>query len=197
MLMATHNQGKITELSRLLADIPFKLVSLDEVNISEVVEETGETFHDNAILKARVYGELSGILTIADDSGLEVDALDGAPGVISARYGSPEYSDEERVDFLLRNLKGVPFDERTARFISVIAIAAPSGRIMTVEGVVEGVIQYEPMGNNGFGYDPVFYVPEYGCTTAQLSLTDKNVISHRGKAVRKAIEVLKTKFMDG
>ena len=127
---------------------------------------------------------------MADDSGLVVDALGGRPGVLSARYGGEGLADEERVELLLGELEGVPWEKRTARFRCVIALAWPEGRVETVDGVVEGIIQYEPEGCNGFGYDPVFRLPERGCTTAQLSTSDKNRISHRGQAVRKAAKVL-------
>ena len=194
LLLATRNPGKVREFTQLLAGVPFKLTSLEEANVAEDVEETGTSFQENAVLKAKAYACLSGMLTLADDSGLEVDALGGEPGVTSARYGSAEFSDEERVQLLLDKLRGVPLEKRTARFRCVIAIAKPSGEVGTVEGVVEGVIQYKPEGANGFGYDPVFYLPERGCTTAQLSMEEKNIISHRGQAARRAVDLLKSEF---
>ena len=186
LLLATGNPGKIQEFTALLRDLPFQLVSLNDVGINDVVDETGKTFHENAIIKARCYGKLSGLLTLSDDSGLVVDALDGRPGIKSARYGSPEFSDEERMNFLLQELEGIPWESRAARFVSVIAIVCPSGDIRTVEGTIEGIIQCQPGGDNGFGYDPVFYIPTRHCTTAQLSSDEKNLVSHRGKAARKA-----------
>ena len=192
LLLATRNPGKAREFAKLLEDVPFKLVSLEEAGISQTVEETGVTFEENAVLKARAYASLSSLTTLADDSGLEVDALEGRPGVMSARYGSPEISDEDRVQLLLHEIKDTPWEKRTARFRCVIAIARPSGEIRTVEGVVEGVIQYKPEGSNGFGYDPVFYLPKKGCTTAQLDTKEKNLISHRGRAAREAAAILKT-----
>ena len=154
------------------------------------VEETGDTFAENAILKAEAYCASAGVLTLADDSGLVVDALGGRPGVLSARYGGEGLTDAQRVELLLGEMDCVPWEERTARFRCVIALAWPGGRLETVEGVVEGIIQYEPEGSNGFGYDPIFHLPERGCTTAQLETSDKNRISHRGQAVRKAAKLL-------
>lgn len=191
LLLATKNPGKIREFAELLQSIPFRLTALEDVGIVEEVEEVGTSFEENAILKARAYAALSGFLTLADDSGLEVDALGGEPGIRSARYGGPELPDAERVQLLLKNMEGVPWEQRTARFRCAIAIAEPSGTVHTVAGVVEGVIQYEPEGSNGFGYDPVFYLPDRGCTTAQLSQGEKNHISHRGQAARKAVKVLR------
>ena len=191
LLLATRNPSKARELAQLLGELPFKLISLEEAGISETVEETGSTFEENAVIKAKAYVSLSGLLTLADDSGLEVDALGGRPGVLSARYGSPELSDEERLDLLLQELKDVPWEKRTARFRCVIALAWPSGEVRTVEGIVEGVIQYKPEGFNGFGYDPIFHLPDRCCTTAQLPTTEKNLISHRGQAARAAAAILK------
>ncbi len=246
LLIATHNPGKVREYRDLLGDVPFELASLSDVGINKEVDETGDTFEANARLKACEYAVSSGILTLADDSGLEVDALGGQPGVRSARYGddSPlasakkgRLSDHDRLQLLLHNLYGVPWDRRTARFRCVIAVAGlnasrhpdsiplatrhsvgphsfcrskgphphchseersdeesklpsrqpnptardnrPASESTLLEGSVEGVIQYEPMGNNGFGYDPVFYLPSYGLTMAQLPMEEKNRISHR------------------
>jgi XTP/dITP diphosphohydrolase len=159
LLIATHNQGKMREYRHLLQDVPLKLVSLDELGISQDIAETGTTFAENAWLKAEGYAGLSGMLTLSDDSGLEVDALGGEPGIHSARYGGDSCaSDQERVQLLLRNLAGVPREKRTARFRCVIAICDPDGRKASVVGSVAGLIQYEAEGNEGFGYDPVFYL---------------------------------------
>ena len=190
LLVATGNPGKMREVSHILKGLPFRVLSLQDLGMSMTVEETGATFADNAILKASAYCASAGLLTMADDSGLVVDALDGRPGVLSARYGGEGLSDPQRVELLLRELEGVPWEKRTARFRCVIALAWPDGKVETVEGAVEGVIQYEPEGCNGFGYDPIFHLPERGCTTAQLSTSEKNRISHRGQAVRKAAELL-------
>ena len=190
LLVATGNPGKMREVSHILKGMPFRVLSLQDLGVSMTVEETGATFAENAVLKANAYCASAGMLTMADDSGLVVDALDGRPGVLSARYGGEALSDPQRVELLLRELEGVPWEKRTARFRCVIALAWPGGQVETVEGVVEGVIQYEPEGCNGFGYDPIFHLPERGCTTAQLSTSEKNLISHRGQAVRKAANLL-------
>ena len=190
LLVATGNPGKLREVSQMLTGMPFEVLSLQDLGISMEVEETGATFAENAILKAKAYCASAGALTLADDSGLVVDALDGRPGVRSARYGGEGLTDPQRVELLLKELVEVPWEKRMARFHCVIALAWPEGRLETVEGVVEGIIQYEPKGTNGFGYDPVFHLPERGCTTAQLETSDKNRISHRGQAVRKAAQLL-------
>ena len=190
LLIATGNPGKVREFTELLDGLPFKLVSLSDAGITDSVEETGVTFEENAILKARHYAARSGMLTLADDSGLVVDALDGRPGVLSARYGGEELSDSQRVELLLKELANIPWENRTARFQCVIVLAWPSGCIRTVVGSVEGVIQYISEGSNGFGYDPIFHLADRGCTTAQLSTSEKNLISHRGRAARKAADML-------
>ena len=154
------------------------------------VTEGGDTMEDNAKLKARAYALQSGLLSLADDSGLEVDALGGEPGVLSARYGKEGFSDEERNEYLLRRLRGIPWEKRSARFKCVIAIATPSSRMETCEGECHGIIAFEPRGKTGFGYDPIFYLPELGVTVAELALEKKNEISHRGKAARKARRLL-------
>jgi XTP/dITP diphosphohydrolase len=168
------------------------------VGITEEVEETGQSFQENAWLKARACAALcrgrfeTCPYVLGDDSGLEVDALAGQPGIHSARYGgNPSASDEDRVELLLGKLEGVPWERRTARFRCVIAIAYPSGEGVSVAGSVAGMIQYKPEGKDGFGYDPVFYLPSYGQTMAQLSLEAKNWISHRADAARKAVAALK------
>ena len=191
LLVATRNQGKLNEFVSLLAGLPYKLVSLNTLDITEVVEVTGSTFYENALIKAKTYLRLSKMDSLADDSGLEVDVLDGRPGVWSARYGSPSMSDEDRVQLLLKELHGVPWNKRTARFKCVIVLATTLGCVTTVESSVEGFIQYKAEGSNGFGYDPIFYLPESDCTSAELSTKDKNNISHRGKAAKKLIKVFK------
>ena len=187
LLVATRNPGKTREYAQLLRGIPYDAISLDEAGISEEVEETGDSFEENACIKARAYAALSGLLTLADDSGLEVDALGGGPGVRSARYGGEDVTDEERVTLLLKHLEGVPWEERTGRFRCVIAISSPSGEVNTVNGTVEGIIGYEPRGTNGFGYDPVFCLPHLDRTTAELSPEQKNDLSHRAEAAGKAV----------
>ncbi len=198
LLVATGNAGKLREYADLLRETPFTLLSLKDVGITDEVEETGDTFAENAWLKASGYAAMSGLLTLADDSGLEVDALGGDPGVHSARYGGDACrSDADRVALLLRNLDGVPWPKRTARFRCIINIARPrqsSGGeaelLASVVGSVAGVIQYEPEGDDGFGYDPVVHLPSFGRTVAQLSLEDKNRISHRGCAAGRAMTSL-------
>ena len=245
ILVATRNRGKIREYRELLGAASYRLVSLDDVGVSDEVEETGETFRENAALKAALYAAAAGLPALADDSGLEVDALGGEPGVRSARYGEPlpaadsaasqspavSMSDQDRVNLLLRNMAGIPWARRTARFRCVICIAGPSaaesldwslinphhssdvdahprtlrGKAGTegglsaagevrglafFEGGVAGMVQYEPQGEEGFGYDPVFFLPSYGLTMGQLPLVEKNRISHRADAARKAVAQL-------
>ena len=190
LLIATKNQGKVREYRELLADLPFQVVSLADVGIDADVEETGATFAENAILKARAYARLSGLLTWADDSGLAVEALDGWPGVHSARAAGPDASDADRIDLLLQRLQGVPPADRAAAFHCVVAIATPDGRVWTTEGACSGVILEQPEGDGGFGYDPVFFVPNLDKTFAQLTSEEKNAISHRGVAARRAKALL-------
>ena len=190
LLVATHNMGKIREYRDLLADLPLALTWLDQEGVTLEVDETGSTFAENACLKAQQYADLTGLWTWADDSGLEVDALDGEPGVLSARYGGPGLNDRDRYLRLLANLAERPGAPRSARFRCVVAIATPGGPVYTVDGTVEGVIVEEPRGEWGFGYDPVFYVPEYGLTMAELSPAVKNRISHRGQASASAARLL-------
>ncbi len=192
LLIATHNQGKVNEYRALLGGLPVELVSLDELGITEDVAETGETFHENAWLKAHAYSRLGGLLTLSDDSGLEVDALGGQPGVHSARYGGELCrSDGERVSLLLSNLADVPWNRRTARFCCCIALCEPEGVEVSVVGSVAGMIQYEPRGTEGFGYDPVFFLPSFSRTLAELSLEEKNRVSHRADAAYRAMEALR------
>ena len=192
LLIATHNAGKVREYRELLRDIDLPLVSLSDVGIAQEVAETGLTFAENAWLKARAYAAASGLLTLSDDSGLEVDALGGAPGIHSARYGGDACAtDEERVNLLLTNLQGVAWAERTARFRCFIALHHPQGVEASVVGGVAGMIQYAPQGVDGFGYDPVFYLPSLGRTMAQLSLAEKNRISHRADAAGRAAPALR------
>lgn len=190
LLIATNNRGKLREFKELLKGLPFELVGLAEVGITTVVEETGQTMRANARLKAKTLSARTGLLTLADDSGLEVDALGGAPGVLSSRYAGENATDAERVDYLLSKLKDVPWEKRTARFRCVIAITIPEGRVIFRSATCEGHIAFEPRGEHGFGYDPVFYFPRFGKTLAELPPEVKNRVSHRGKAARKARKVL-------
>ena len=186
LLIATHNAGKIREYRSLLADLPLDVVSLEEAGIDWDVEETGRTFAENALLKASAYARATGLWTWADDSGLEVDALDGAPGVYSARYAGPGTSDRDRYLKLIRELQALGDVDRSARFRCVVAICLPDGETLTTEGAVEGRIIDEPRGSHGFGYDPVFFLPDQGVTMAELDPETKNRISHRGQAARAA-----------
>lgn len=190
LLLATSNPHKIEEFRAIFSDIPLRLLSLNDLQLDIEVEETGITFAENAELKARAYAQASGMLTLADDSGLEIDALGGAPGVQSARYLGRETSYEERFRSILQQLKGLPMEQRTARFRCAIALAEPSGNTRLVEGVIEGVIADSPRGKNGFGYDPIFYLPELGKTFAELAPEHKNRISHRARAAQAARELL-------
>ncbi len=190
LLLATHNLGKVREYRELLAALPLEVTYLDAEGITFEVDENGRTFSENAIIKATTYARLSGLWTWADDSGLEVDALGGAPGVHSSRYAGPGASDADRYRRLLHALAGVPWDRRTARFRCVVALATPEGDVRTAEGLCEGVIAFGPAGSGGFGYDPVFYLPDLGVTMAQLTSEEKNRISHRGRAARGAARLL-------
>jgi XTP/dITP diphosphohydrolase len=192
LLIATHNQGKLREYRALLADLPLTVVDLDAVGITHDIDETGDTFAANAILKAEGYARLSGLWTWADDSGLEVDALDGRPGVYSARYGGHGLSDAQRYAVLLRELGPIDPARWTARFRCVVALADPAGAVHTVDDAVEGIITDQPRGDHGFGYDPIFYMPEQNATMAELAPEVKNALSHRGKAAVKAKALLRT-----
>lgn len=191
IVIATANPGKLEEINQLLAGWPVEVVSLKEVpGVPKIVEDR-DTFVGNAVKKAEVVSSHTGEITIADDSGLEVDALDGAPGVCSARFAGEHATDEENNRKLLDKLKEVEEGHRTARFRCVIAIAVPGRKTVTVEGACEGMIAFEPEGTNGFGYDPLFYYPPKNCTLAQLDSVGKNRVSHRGKALEKARQVLR------
>ena len=191
LLIATHNRGKLIEYQEMLDD-HFELVTLDDVGIRDDVEETGVTLAENARLKALAYARPSGLLTLADDSGLEVDALGGEPGVYSKRYAGENKSDAERNAFLLNKLRDVPRGKRAARFRCAIAIATPDGKLWETDGACEGEIMFEPRGTNGFGYDPIFQVAERGVRMAELSTAEKNKISHRARAAEKARKILNT-----
>ncbi len=190
LLLATTNKGKAAEYRDLLKGLDLDIITLDQAGISIEADESYNTFEENARHKAAFYAELGGLLTLADDSGLEVDALGGEPGVRSSRYAGDNATDQDRVDFLLNKLKGVPQPKRTARFRCVIAIARPGGAVETAEGTCEGSIATEPRGSNGFGYDPVFFLPEYGRTIAELPPDVKNRISHRARAAAPARAIL-------
>jgi XTP/dITP diphosphohydrolase len=192
LLVATHNHGKLQNFADMLQDLAIEWLSLDDVGVVQDVEETGRTFRENSVLKARAYAAETGLLTLADDSGLEVDALDGAPGVYTARYGGEGLTAVQRYQKLLNDLKTLPDAQRTARFRCVIVLAAPDGTILgESEGVCEGRIAQAPAGDNGFGYDPVFYLPQFQQTMAQLPAAQKHQISHRGQAVQAIVPRLR------
>jgi len=191
LLLATNNQGKVREYKSLLKDVPLELVTLAEQGITTVVDEVGESLEENARLKATVLAAESQLLTLADDSGLEVDALGGEPGRLSARYAGEDASDQDRVNYLLARLQNVPWQKRSARFRCVIALATPKGEVELCSGECQGFIAFEPKGKQGFGYDPVFYLPELGKTMAELPLEIKNRVSHRGQAARKLVDLLR------
>jgi XTP/dITP diphosphohydrolase len=190
LLLATTNRHKVSEYRALFSDLPFHLLSLQDIHLNLDVEETGTTFLENAELKALAYARASGLLSLSDDSGLEIDALGGAPGVYSARFAGVDTPYPERFKIILQRLQDVPMEKRTARYRAVITIAEPDGYYRSVEGALEGVIAEAPRGENGFGYDPIFLVPELGKTTAELTPEQKNQISHRGRAALHAREVL-------
>jgi len=198
LVLATRNAKKVEELKALLAPIAIGVKVLSLLDFPDVPEtpETGATFAENAELKAKAAARATGRIALADDSGLEVDALGGRPGVYSNRFAGPEASDRDKYTRVLELLKGVPDGRRTARFHAAVAVATPEGKAVVVEGTCEGRIAHEPKGEGGFGYDPIFYLPELGRTMAELSPDEKNRISHRGKALRAAkqllAEILKT-----
>lgn len=196
IIFATGNQGKMKEIREIMANISDKIFSLREAGIEINIDENGTTFEENAIIKARTICELTGQIVMADDSGLEVDYMDKAPGVYSARYLGEDTSYSIKNAAIIKNLENAEGEERSARFVCVIATAFPDGRIITARGVIEGLIGYEEKGDNGFGYDPIFYVPEYNMTTAQMNSEQKNKISHRGKALRLMKEKLKYEGID-
>jgi XTP/dITP diphosphohydrolase len=196
LVIATNNQGKLREFRDLLDGCGFELVTPGDLGVPFDPEETGSTFEENATIKAVAAMRATGLPALADDSGLEVDALDGRPGVFSARYAGrdrtdPALSDEDRVRIVLDEMRGVPDERRAARFRCVIAIATPDGAVRTVDGAFEGRLGYAPRGKNGFGYDPIFVVPELGVTSAELPPGEKNAMSHRGQAALKAREILR------
>ena len=192
LLIATNNRGKVREYQILLSGIPFELVTPAQQGIKLDVVETGATFKENALLKASAFASAGGLLTLADDSGLEVDALNGEPGIRSSRYAGEGATDADRVRFLLDKLKEIPWEKRTARFRCVIAIAEPDGKVEFCSGACEGIITFEPKGNEGFGYDPIFCFPDLNKTMAELPMEVKNKISHRAHAAELAKKILMT-----
>ena len=195
IIFATGNENKMKEIRMILADLGLEILSMKEAGAEVDIVEDGMSFEENAEIKARsVSRVLTSDIVLADDSGLEIDYLDKAPGIYSARFAGEETSYDIKNRILLDRLEGVPDEDRTARFVCAIAAVFPDGTVSTVRKTIEGQIAHESAGANGFGYDPIFYVPEYGCTTAEMTPEQKNELSHRGKALRAMKEVLKEKL---
>jgi XTP/dITP diphosphohydrolase len=192
LLLASQNPGKLQEMRYLVAGLPFRVLAPSDLGLTEAPEETGRTFIENAILKARHYAARSGRLTVADDSGLSVDALEGAPGLYSSRFGGEGASDHERNRLLLDRLRGVPADRRGARFTSAVVVARGERVLFEAEETVDGRIAEETRGENGFGYDPLFFYPPFGRTFGEVPPADKDRVSHRGKAFARLREFLRT-----
>ena len=190
IVFATGNAGKMREIREILADMDVEVVSMKEAGIHADIVEDGSTFEENAVIKAKTICELTGEITLADDSGLEIDYLNKEPGIYSARYMGHETSYREKNANLISRLDGVPKEKRTARFVCAIAAALPDGNSLVTRGTIEGYIGWEECGSNGFGYDPIFYLYENDKSTAELSAEEKNAISHRGKALRQMKKML-------
>ena len=184
IIFATSNEGKMREIREIMRDMDIELLSLKDAGLNPDIEENGKSFEENAIIKAKQVMELTGEIVLADDSGLEVDYLGKAPGIYSARFLGEDTSYDIKNQYIIDKLANAKGEERSARFVCVIACAFPDGTIITSKGTIEGYIAGQISGSNGFGYDPIFYVPEYNCTTAEMSPELKNEISHRGKALR-------------
>lgn len=196
VIFATGNEGKMREVRMILGDLGIQVISMKEAGVTAEAEENGTTFEENAIIKAKEIMEKTGEIVLADDSGLEVDALGGEPGIYSARYMGHDTSYHIKNNSLIERLEGKTGEERSARFVCAIAACFPDGRVLTTRGTMEGQIGYEEKGENGFGYDPVFYLPEYQCYSAELPLEEKNKLSHRGKALRLMKEALQREQED-
>ena len=183
IVFATANEGKVKEIKEILKDFPIEVLSMKEMGITANIEEDGTTFEENSLIKARAISKLTGLPALADDSGLEVDYLNGEPGIYSARYLGRDTDYDYKNNYIINKLSDAKEGERSARFVCVISLVLPDGREFVERGVVEGLIGYEQKGENGFGYDPIFYLPEYGKPSAELSPEEQNKISHRGKAL--------------
>lgn len=194
IIFATTNPGKTREVKMMMKDFDVELTTLKDEGIDVDIEETGTTFEENAIIKAKTICEMTGEIALADDSGLEVDYLDKAPGVYSSRFLGEDTPYEEKNDYIIEKLADAEGNERSARFVCSMALVFPDGSVETCSGTIEGVIGYEQKGTNGFGYDPIVYVPEYGMTTGEMDPELKNSISHRGKALEQMKEILKRKL---
>lgn len=191
IIFASKNKGKIKEANEILKDFPYEVISMSEAGVDIDVVEDGETFEENAMKKAAEIMRITGSVAMADDSGICVEALGGKPGVYSARFAGEDSTDQQRNEKLLEMMKEVPTGQRDAKFVCVIAVAFPNGKHFTVRGECSGEIAAEPKGENGFGYDPIFYVPEFKMTTAQMNPEQKHQISHRGRAMQKMKQELK------
>lgn len=196
LIFATGNEGKMREIRQILADLDLEIMSIKEAGIVSDADENGATFEENAVIKAKAAAKYTDAIVLADDSGLEIDYLNGEPGVYSARYLGEDTSYRVKNNTLLSRMEGVPDEKRTARFVCVIAAVMPGGQVLTAKGTIEGIIGNEERGEGGFGYDPIFFLPEYGCSTAELSMEQKNEISHRGKALKAIKEELKRILAD-
>lgn len=197
LLIATNNLGKQREYEHLLSPLKLVLCTPQDLGLSITVRESGSTYAENARIKALHYLQAGGLLTLADDSGLEVDALGGEPGLHSARYAGPGAGDADRYRLLLHKLDGVPWEKRAARFRCFLVLAVPGGKVHRTEGTCEGIIAFGPQGEHGFGYDPVFYMPEHKQTMAQLPLAVKNRVSHRARAVQEMLPILSRILAEG
>ena len=193
IVFATGNAGKMREIRMIMEDMGMEILSMKEIGLNPDIVEDGTTFTENAIIKAKAVAALTDAIVLADDSGLEIDALNKEPGIYSARYMGEDTSYRIKNANLIERLEGVPDEKRTARFVCAIAAVLPNGELLTTLGTVEGRIGYEEKGANGFGYDPIFFLPEFGCTSAELTDEQKNEISHRGKALRAMKELLQEK----
>ncbi len=195
IIFATGNENKMKEIRMILKDLGMEILSMKEAGVDVDIVEDGMSFEENAEIKARAVARiLTSDIVLADDSGLEIDYLDKAPGIYSARFAGEDTSYDIKNSILLDRLEGVPDEERTARFVCAVAAVFPDGTVTTVRKTIEGMIAHESAGSNGFGYDPIFYVPEYGCTTAEMDPERKNELSHRGKALRAMRDILKDKI---
>ena len=198
IVFATGNENKMKEIRMILADLNMEILSMKEAAVEIDIDEDGMSFEENAEIKARAVSRvLTNDIVLADDSGLEIDYLDKAPGIYSARFAGEDTSYDIKNRIFLDRLEGVPDEERTARFVCAVAAVFPDGTSETVRETIEGEIAHEITGDNGFGYDPIFYVPEYGCTTAEMTAEQKNELSHRGKALRSMKKILERKFREG
>ena len=197
IIFATGNEDKMKEIRRILADSSLEILSLKDAGIHADIDENGKSFEENAMIKAEAISKMTGEIVLADDSGLEIDYLNKEPGIYSARYMGEDTSYHIKNANLIQRLEGVPDEKRTARFVCAIAAVLPNGEVLHSEGTIEGIIGYEEQGENGFGYDPIFYLPQYGCTTAQLEPDVKNELSHRGKALRAIKEQLRKYCEEG